>query len=560
MLLHLGLHSDAGDHAASGGITMSRLRSWLGSLITGLLVSSGSASMAAERIVFRFGEFARDVSVPELRQFSETGAVAPGLKPILRRLKPAEREALRTALSQPLPVDVVSVSNLLSTPLGRRSLQQLVKVLDQPATVAEPGLASALVLGAAKPGGLRLVNVLEAYPTQRLPVNVAAVLSLAQSLTLGLAQQGAMFETLTSGTPIPLAGDELTALTTEGSIPFRQIPFQFKGPEGEGISAIAYLPETSTADSPAPLVAIAPGLNTDMNALLYAGRHLASHGYAVASLNFPYTSADAVKAVIQGTGLIPPVKAWFAQPLDVSALIDQVEQRWGARVDTQQVGLLGQSLGGYTVTALAGAELDWAALDRQCRQLSDPKVVVLNPAMVWQCSGYDQVMQRQSFRDPRVKVAVAINPVTNPIFSASSMQALAVPILVVSGTHDIFAPSLSQQLIPFSWIQQQGSLLVLQNNGTHLSFLEGTSDLPPAVLGPDLSLARTQLKGMARGFFDYHLRSQPVLPSWLTTPTDPLVGAGRDPLKLLVMPRLSRQQLERVAPGLNLDQAAPSGW
>ena len=59
------------------------------------------------------------------------------------------------------------------------------------------------------------------------------------------------------------------------------------GSEGERISAIAYLPETSTADSPAPLVAIAPGLNTDMNALLYAGRHLASHGYAVASLNFP---------------------------------------------------------------------------------------------------------------------------------------------------------------------------------------------------------------------------------------------------------------------------------
>ena len=65
---------------------------------------------------------------------------------------------------------------------------------------------------------------------------------------------------------------------------------------------------------------------------------------------------------------------------------------------------------------------------------------------------------------------------------------------------------------------------------------------------------------MARGFFDYHLRSQPVMPSWLSTPTDPLQAAGRDPLKLLVMPRLSRQQLERVAPGLNLDQAAASGW
>ena len=140
------------------------------------------------------------------------------------------------------------------------------------------------------------------------------------------------------------------------------------------------------------------------------------------------------------------------------------------------------------------------------------------------------------------------------------MQALAVPILVVSGTNDIFAPSLSQQLIPFSWIQQPGSLLVLQRNGTHLSFLEGTSDLPPAVLGPDLPLARTQLKGMARGFFDHHLRSEPVMPSLLPPPTDPLVAAGRDPLKLLVMPRLSREQLERLAPGVNLESAAASGW
>ena len=550
---------DAGDHAGIDGITMGRLRFWLGSLITGLVVSSGSVTVAAERIVFRFGELARDVSVPELRQFSETGAVAPELQPILQRLKPAEQLALRRVLSQPLPVDEVSVSNLLSTPLGRRSLQQLVKVLDQPASVAEPALSSALVLGAAKPGGLRLINVLEAYPTQRLPVNVAALLSLEQSLTLGMAQQEAMFDILTRGKTVPVAGSELTALSVEGSIPFRQIPFQFQGRDGERISAIAYLPETSTAASPAPLVAIAPGLNSNMNALLYVGRHLASHGYAVASLNFPFTSADAVQAVIQGTALIPPVNAWFAQPLDVSALIDQVEQRWGARVDTQRVGVLGQSLGGYTVTALAGAELDWAALDRQCLQLSDPKVVVLNPAMVWQCSGHDQVSQRKSFRDPRVKVAVAVNPVTNPIFSATSIQALAVPILMVSGSNDIFAPSISQQLIPFSWIQQPGSLLVLQRNGTHLSFLEGTSDLPPTVLGPDLPLARRQLKGMARGFFDQLLRLQPVMPSLLPTPTDPLVAAGRDPLKLLVMPRLSRQQLERVAPGLDLDQAAASG-
>ena len=64
---------------------------------------------------------------------------------------------------------------------------------------------------------------------------------------------------------------------------------------------------------------------------------------------------------------------------------------------------------------------------------------------------------------------------------------------------------------------------------------------------------------MARGFLDHHLRLQPVLPSLLPPPTDPLVAAGRDPLKLLVMLRISGEQLERLAPGVNLESAAASG-
>jgi len=517
--------------------------------LSGVLALAPSVS-AAERIRFQFRQFSRDVSVPSLVTFTETGTVDADLQAYFNLLKPQQQQSLRSLLKQSVPVTDVMAANLLGTPLGQRSLQQLVKVLDQPADVAEPALASALILGAAKSGELRLIDVLQAYPTRTLPVNVVAVLSLANSLTQQFNLQNQLFPSISSIQGAPQPGPDLKTFAQPGSIRFTQTPFQFQGRRGTTITAVTYVPQTATAANPARLVVIAPGLNTDMNALLYVGKQLASHGYAVASLNFPFTSGDTLTAAIKGTGVIPPPNSWYGQPLSVSDLIDQVQQRWGARVNTREVGVLGQSLGGYTVTALAGAELDWPHLLKGCAELDDPDKVVLNPAVVWQCVAPGKVVQRKSFRDPRVKVAVAVNPVTNPIFSPASLKAIAVPILVVSGTNDVFAPPISQQLIPFTSIQQPGSLLALQHDGTHLSFLEGTSTLPEVVIGPDQPLARQELTGMAKAFFDQHLADSPSAPPLAAANATAGVFSGRDPLRLLITPRFSREQLNQVDPGL----------
>ena len=526
------------------------LRRLLGSFATCLVLAGGPAASAAERIVLRFGEVSRTVSVPSLVTFTETGRVEPDLEGYLRLLKPADRQALRTVLTQTVPVDAVMASNFLDTAFGESSLQQLVKVIAQPPDVAEPALASALILGSAREGALRLIDVLQAYPTATLPVNAAAVLSLARALSQQFNLQNRLFAQISSINGPPAQGLALTTLASSGSVAYSESSFSFTGREGTTITALAYLPESASAAKPAPLVVIAPGLNTDMNALLYVGRDLASHGYAVAALNFPFTSANAIKAAIQGTGAIPPPNAWYSQPLSVSDLIDQVQARWGSRVNSQAVGVLGQSLGGYTATALAGAELDWEHLLQGCAALNDPNIVVLNPAVVWQCDAPAQVVKRRSFRDPRVKAAVAVNPVTNPIFSPSSLQAIAAPVLMVSGTDDVFAPPVSQQLIPFSSITFPGSLLALQHNGTHLSFLNGTTELPAFVVGPDQPLARQELQGMALRFFDRHVRTQQALAP-LAAPVDTSgVLTSRSPLRLLITPRFSRQELNQVDPGL----------
>ena len=520
---------------------------WLTAVIC--LAALAAPASSAERLSFQLGEFERSIPIDVLADYAAGGPPGTALADVLRLFKPSDKQALRKALNQSAPANAVMASNYLSTALGKRTVQQLVKLINQPTDVAGNALASALIEAAAKGDGLRLIDVLEAYPLPSIPVNVASVGSLLRSLTQEFNLQNKLFGRLAELGGPSEPGADLMLAAKPGNTGFEQVSFSFKGRVVNSIKAGVYLPETATAASQAPLVVLAPGLNTDMNALLYVGQTLASHGYAVASLDFPFTSADTMTAAIEGTGAIPPANAWYRQPITVSELIDQVEKRWGQRVDTQRVGLLGQSLGGYTVTALAGAQLDWPNLVRGCEQLNDPSTVVLNPAIVWQCAAPGRVVKRTSFRDSRVKVAVAVNPVTNPIFSAQSMSRVAVPMLVIAGMKDVFAPPVSQQLTPFTGLRQPGSVLAVQKNGTHLSFLDATSNLPPVITGPAQSLARQELQGMAKLFFDRHLLDQvDTLP--LAPVGNGAFRSGSAPLPLLFRSSLTKQQLEKVEPGL----------
>ena len=296
--------------------------------VIGLGVLAAPAS-SAERISFQLGEFERSIPIDELANYAAGGLPATELADVLRLFKPSEKLALRKALKQSVPVNAVMASNYLSTAVGKRTIQQLVKLINQPTDVAGNALASALIEGAANGDGLRLIDVLQAYPLPSIPVNVSAVGSLLRSLTQEFNLQNKLYARLTALGEPPETGPDLQGAAHPGKIGFEQVSFSFKGRVVDSIKAGVYLPETATSINQAPLVVLAPGLNTDMNALLYVGQPLASHGYAVASLDFPFTSADTMTAAIEGTGAIPPANAWYRQPIPVSKLIDQVEKRWG---------------------------------------------------------------------------------------------------------------------------------------------------------------------------------------------------------------------------------------
>jgi len=101
-------------------------------------------------------------------------------------------------------------------------------------------------------------------------------------------------------------------------------------------------------------------------------------------------------------------------------------------------------------------------------------------------------------------------------------------------------------------IRQADSLLVLQRNGTHLSFLNGDAPLPAFLIGPDRPLAQQDLRALSLAYFDRHLRQgRPATLSVLPAHQDGGVTMGRDPLPLLLRPRLSAQQLNGLLPGLS---------
>ena len=122
-------------------------------------------------------------------------------------------------------------------------------------------------------------------------------------------------------------------------------------------------------------------------------------------------------------------------------------------------------------------------------------------------------------------------------------------MLVIAGMNDVFAPPVSQQLSMFTSLRQPGSVLAVQEKGTHLSFLDATSNLPPVITGPDQSLARQELQGMAKLFFDRNLLADsgtvPLAPAG-----DGAFQSGGAPLSLLLRSSLTMQELQQVEPGL----------
>ena len=497
---------------------------------------------AAETITFSFGPIERSISVESLEIYVEEGRVTEELAPYVRYAEsfdPALPEQIRGLLSQRVDTDVVTVAQFGSTQQGEYVLEQAGEVFRTGARLnGWQGLRAAAILSAAdEEEGLTLLNVLKRFPTPMLRANIRQGLAIARQATEALNQSRQAldfvseisFESATVPFPAGTSAAQLNDLVSRpGPYQARKISLRVKAsPQPVDL----YLPRRVAlplADD-FPTVIISHGLGNDRATFAYLATFLAEHGFAVIAVEHQGSSADQFDALISGrSSMVVPDTEFLSRPILISEVLDELQSRsltdknLGG-IDFNNVGIIGQSFGGYTAFAVAGAPVNFDSLRNAC-----PPEVIFNPSVLLQCQALNVAPVEGasiSFRDPRIRAVIAINPMDSAILGADSMAQVEVPVLMMASSADTIAPALPEQIIPFTWLTDIDRYLLVMENGTHFSTLgisgRETFDLPPQVIGPDPEIAQRYTQKMSLAFLSLYLtgdtRYQPVLSSAFTT-------------------------------------------
>ena len=507
---------------------------------------------AAEKIKFSIeplGDF--NVSINSLEIFAQDGKITPDLAFYTNHLTPEELIKFRTLLNKSFPLSSIEAFQFLNTSFGKEIIKQLSLAINSPPDQSQPFLKGAIISAAVNPNGFKIIDVLKNYGSPILALNLKTIrntINEADNLYHTADRVFAWLDRQALTETLPNNSINLSDLSQAGKNTWTSENLTIPRPNDDPVTAFVYLPQKLA--KPAPVVIIAPGLNSDFQALSYVAQHLASHGFATVGIDFPESDNQRMLDALQGLDTFPNPNAWMNQPKDVSLVLNTLEQKmqsdpnWQGKLDLKNVGILGHSLGGYTATAIGGARVQWPDVLKKCATLNNPNQINLNPALLWQCQGIDGAPPVGDLRDPRIKAVIAINPVTNPAFGNDGVNQLSVPMMFIAGSSDIFAPPLSQQITPFTALNKDDKYLLLVKNSTHLSFDQGTDQLPDFIVGAGQKLAYDYLKSISLAFFNLYLNQQQEFKPHLTDAA--VQKMGKEPLPLHLIKSLTQEQLDEA--------------
>lgn len=544
----------------------------LGILIAPVVVST--PAQGAERIYLTYGPLELSLSIKSLSTYARVGKIDRELAAYTDRLNPQQLEQLRQILQTPVDVKPLAIAQFLYSPQGKIILDKVGQIIQTKA--GQPGfyaIRSALIQAAASPEGLTLLNVLEKFPTYGIRINsvrgfqvLEELSNLIQETQLAIAavEQQAITEASaqaaerSSAQPFIPPSDHISPkglgrgsgyfsnladLRKPGEIQYSKESLTLYDPSRQRRFPVdLYLPQQS--GRPAPLVVISHGLGSDRTTFAYLAAHLASYGFAVAVPEHPGSNAAQLQALINGLAseVTPPAEL-IDRPLDIKFLLNELKRSFAGRINLQQVGVLGQSFGGYTVLALAGAKIDFELLNKEC----DPSNDSLNLSLLLQCRAIELLPKDYQLSDERVKAGIAINPVGSTIFGKSQFSQIKIPLMLVAGSDDTVAPALPEQIQPFTWLTTPNKYLVLLKGGTHFSTLQRSEKdipLPPQVIGSDPAVAQNYMKALSVAFFETYIANNPDYRVYLSASYAQYLSRSVLPLNLVES--LTEEQLKQA--------------
>ncbi|MEO0408266.1 MAG: alpha/beta hydrolase [Cyanobacteria bacterium P01_A01_bin.135] len=538
-----------------------------------------SPATGAEEIqVVLDGPLSLELSVDALEEFAETGETTGDLSLIVSFLPEALQDNLREQLQRTVPFDRATISNVTYSPLGRDVLTNLGKVIRiHPEVEGFYGLRAALInAAAAGADNWSVIDVLRQFPTERIHVRLRDLLELRRVLTVYFdyneavveaIQQQALAEiastsSISDSASLPDSG--LSTLSQPGPYAVSSQSITVAAPTpGQPNTTIDYefpvdVYYSEALEAPAPILIISHGFGDEQASFTFIAEHLASHGFVVMIPAHVGSDLSYRQGFLEGrfNTLLNPTE-FINRPQEISLLIDDLERRasrspWASRLDLDRIAVMGDSLGGSTALALAGARINQARLIQSCSQEN----VILNIALYLECQAQFLPPEDYRLRDERISAAVAMHPMGGYLYGPEGMAQVTVPLLMISGSNDIVAPVVTEQIYPFLWARSTSKYLALLQTGTHFTSKPGrvnAEGIFSALIGKHRLIGSRYAKALILAFLRTHLVESDTgtIKSGEHDEATLTAAAGRElslgePLQLYLIRTLAAEQIEAV--------------
>ena len=515
-------------------------KSWLLLVLSVLLSIFGISNYAwtAERIYASYSAFQRSISINTLEKFAVDGEISEELRVYTQYLKPEKIAELRQVLTSQIKVHPAAVSQFLYTSQGEFMLKRLGEVITTDKSESESGfhgLRSALILAAAEPKGLTLLNIFQKYPSSKINIDLARTMQIAEQLETLVNETNKAVATVSAKSdteakiPATAGIKSLPNLNRRGRFTAKKQTLKFFDISRRRLlSTDIYLPDIRSS---VPVIVISHGIGTDSNNFRYLANHLATNGFAVVVPNHPGSDTKQVESLMNGSASeVAQPEEFINRPLDVKFVLDELEKlnktdsRLNNVLDLQRIGVFGQSFGGYTALALAGAKINLEKIQQNCNQKALKQT--WNMSLLLQCRMQElqpnKPVKQYNLYDERIKAVIAVNPITSIIFGETGLSEIKTPVMMVASSEDTVAPALYEQILPFSWISNPQKYLVQMEGATHFSAIGDGKDSSEQVgvtaklIGDNPKQAQSYINKLSLPFFQSHVSEKSQYRPYLT--------------------------------------------
>lgn len=550
--------------------------SWLGVLAGCLVTSMAIPGQAAEKVYVTYGILERSVTVAALEAYARDGTMDENIAVYAQYGDPTDLEQIRNVLKSRADLSPIALAQFLYSPQGEELLKRVGEVIQPDSRDSgQQFIRAAVLLAATDSEGLTVLNFLRKFPSKGLRVNIKQGLEIAATLeklvnqtkraTAIVAQQAEIERQTDEGfslgglddprLPGPFLPKKLSFTLVDASRPGTINSSESSSAQNSAVQAGAigrvipvdvYLPESvlPAPVKPVPVLVISHGLGSDRNTFTYLARHLASHGFAVLIPEHPGSNSKQLEALIRGiVSEVAEPTEFVDRPLDITYMLNEIGRHTSGdvvlkdRLDLQNVGVIGQSLGGYTALALGGAAINLKQLQAECRDLKN----TFNLSLLLQCRAESLFVGevQPTLQDKRVKAVMAMNAITSAVFGTEGLSQIQVPTMLVSSNADTVAPALLEQIKPFTWLTTPRKYLAMIDGGTHFSVLSGANPgagvvaLPQEVVGANPAIAHRYASALSVAFFKTYVGNQPAYRPFLSATYSQYLSDPFMPLSLV---------------------------